>query len=162
MPSAWIGVVALWVLFSAIGLFVLGIEWPKAIVGGLIAALLHFASDILHQLGHAWAARQTGYPMTGVRLWGVLSTSVYPRDEPPLPASVHIRRALGGPLGSLLVSILAALLLFALRDRDGVLRWLALFFFLDNLLTFTLGAFLPLGFTDGSTLLYWWGRRKAA
>jgi hypothetical protein len=36
--------------------------------------------------------------------------------------------------------------------------WVALFFFLDNLLVLTLGAFVPLGFTDGSTLLRWWGK----
>jgi hypothetical protein len=162
MPSTMLGVLLLWILFSAFGVAVLGVEWPKAIIGGLLTALLHVAGEILHQLGHAWAARKTGYAMSGVRMWGVLSTSVYPQDEPPLPAAVHIRRALGGPLGSLLASIVAAIILFLLRDRDGLARWLALFFFLDNLLTFTLGAFLPLGFTDGSTLLYWWRRRAAA
>jgi hypothetical protein len=33
------------------------------------------------------------------------------------------------------------------------------FFFLENLFVFTLAAFLPLGFTDGSTLLEWRGKR---
>jgi hypothetical protein len=41
----------------------------------------------------------------------------------------------------------------------GTLWLLATFFFLDNLLVLTLGSFLPLGFTDGSTLLEWWGKR---
>jgi hypothetical protein len=36
---------------------------------------------------------------------------------------------------------------------------LLVFFFLDNLLVFTIGSLLPLGFTDGSTLLAWWPRR---
>jgi hypothetical protein len=161
MPSALVGIIVVWVVLSAFGAIVLGVELPKAILGGLIAALLQLASEITHQLGHAWAARQTGYPMTGIRLWGVLSTSVYPSNEPALPAATHIRRALGGPMTSLLVSVLAGIFLFALRDRAGVARWIALFFFLDNLLVFTLGAFLPLGFTDGSTLLHWLGRRKA-
>jgi hypothetical protein len=35
---------------------------------------------------------------------------------------------------------------------------LALFAFWNNLLFFTLGALLPLGFTDGSTLLKYWGQ----
>ena len=47
----------------------------------------------------------------------------------------------------------------ALRDAGGVAWWVAVFFFLDNLLVMTLGAFLPLGFTDGDTLLAWWGKR---
>jgi hypothetical protein len=161
MPSALVGFLLTWVILSAFGAIVLGIDLPKAILGGLIAALLQLASEIIHQLGHAWAARQTGYPMTGIRLWGVLSTSVYPSDEPVLPASIHIRRALGGPMTSLLVTILAGIFLFALRDRDGVARWIALFFFVENLFVFMLGAFLPLGFTDGSTLLHWLGKRKA-
>ncbi len=161
MPSTLIGSLLLWAALAVIGVVALNLSWPEAIVGSLIAALLHMASEIAHQLGHAWAAAQTGYPMTGIRLWGVLSTSVYPPDEPPLPAATHIRRALGGPLASLLVSVLAGVILFALRDQAGLARWIALFFFLDNLLTFTLGSFLPLGFTDGSTLLYWLGKRKA-
>jgi len=35
-------------------------------------------------------------------------------------------------MGSLLASILAAVFLFVLRDRDGLARWLALFFLLDT------------------------------
>ncbi len=29
---------------------------------------------------------------------------------------------------------------------------------IDNLFIFTIGSLLPLGFTDGSTLLHWWGK----
>jgi hypothetical protein len=46
-----------------------------------------------------------------------------------------------------------------LSAAGGVAFYVAAFFALDNLLVFTLGAFLPLGFTDGSTLLYWLPRR---
>jgi hypothetical protein len=42
---------------------------------------------------------------------------------------------------------------------NETLGWVGTFFFLDNLLIFTLGVFVPLGFTDGSTLLRWWGKR---
>jgi hypothetical protein len=97
--------------------------------------------------------------MIGIQLWWVLSASIYPRDEGSLPAAVHIRRALGGPVASLLLTVIAALIALALRPLGGVYWWVALFFFLDNLLVLTLGAFVPLGFTDGSTLLYWWGKR---
>ena len=99
--------------------------------------------------------------MIGIRLgeWGLLGTSVYPPDEQTLPARIHIRRALGGPTGSLLLSAVAAVTALALRTVGGALWWVALFFFLDNLVVFTLGAFPPLGFTDGSTLLQWWGKR---
>src|ERR1051325_1561241 len=151
--SAIIGSALLWILLSSIGIFGLGVSPVAAIVGGLVAVLLHWGSDIVHQLGHARAARATGHPMIGIRLWGVLSASVYPSDEGPLSASVHIRRALGGIPASLLLAVIAAGIALVLHSLGGVYWWLALFFFLDNLLVLGLGALLPLGFTDGSTLL---------
>ena len=157
--SAIIGSLLLWILLSGIGIFGLGLSPATAIVGGLIAVSLHWVSDIVHQLGHARAAHATGHPMIGIRLWGVLSASVYPVDEGLLPASVHIRRALGGVPASLMLTIIAAVITLALRPLGGLYWWVALFFFLDNLLVFTLGSLLPLGFTDGSTLLYWWGKQ---
>jgi hypothetical protein len=158
-PSAIVGSILLWVLLGGFAALGLGVSPVAAVMGGLVAVLLHWASDIVHQLGHARAARATGHPMIGIRLWWVLSASIYPRDEGSLPAAVHIRRALGGPVASLLLTVIAALIALALRPLGGVYWLVALFFFLDNLLVLTLGSFLPLGFTDGSTLLYWWGKR---
>jgi hypothetical protein len=96
--------------------------------------------------------------MRGVRFWGLLSASVYP-DEPPLPAAIHIRRALGGPAASGLLGLLVGGVTLLLWAGGGVLAGLALFFCLENLLVFCLGSLLPLGFNDGSTLLEWWGKR---
>ena len=92
-----------------------GCRRSDVVIGAVMAVVLHWASEFVHQLGHAWAARRVGYPMTGIRFWGVLSTSLYPSDELPLPAALHIRRALGGPMASLLLSVAAALLVWALR-----------------------------------------------
>jgi hypothetical protein len=150
--SALVGSLVLWLLLGLVGVFLLSFSLLKALVLGLAAVALHWVAVFLHQAGHATAARSTGYPMTGIRLWGVLSSSLYPPDEPELPVSVHIRRAMGGPALSLVVTLLALVPLFFLRAGTWA-WWLALFFFLDNLLVFTLGSFLPLGFTDGSTLL---------
>ncbi|HEU5104138.1 MAG TPA: hypothetical protein VFU22_34210 [Roseiflexaceae bacterium] len=157
-PSAIVGSAVLWVILGNIAWW-LGASAGAAILGGLVAVLLHWASNIVHQLGHARAARSTGHPMIGIRLWWLLTASIYPRDEGQLPAAVHIRRALGGPIASLLLTLVAAVAALALRSAGGPIWWLAVFVFLDNLLVLTIGAFLPLGFTDGSTLLYWWGKR---
>jgi hypothetical protein len=158
-PSALLGSLVLWIVLGAVALLVLQASFGEAMLFGLLAVVAHWLGGIAHQLGHAWAARRTGYPMVGIRLWGVLSTAVYPVDEPALPASIHIRRALGGPILSLGVTLVAAVLALLAQPLGGIAWWLAAFFFLDNLLIFTLGAFLPLGFTDGSTLLQWWGKR---
>jgi hypothetical protein len=151
-PSALIGSLVLWALLGAVGLLLLKLSPVEVALLSLTGVLLHWISDVIHQLGHAWAARQSGHPMVGIRLWWLLTSSIYPSNEPQLLRSVHTRRALGGPITSLLVGALSSLVLLIIPVDTGP-WWLALFFCLDNLLVLGLGAFLPLGFTDGSTLL---------
>ena len=160
-PPAVGGSIVLFVVLFGVAIGFLRLAAGAAILGSLVAVILHWVSAIAHQLGHAWAARQTGYPMTGIRFGslGLLAASRYPSNEPTLPPAIHIRRALGGPIGSLLASLVAAIIALVVRNSGGLPWWLAIFFFLDNLVVFTLGSLLPLGFTDGSTLLHWWGKR---
>jgi hypothetical protein len=160
-PLAIVGSILLLALLSGVAIAVLKLPVGEAIVGSLLAVILHWVADIAHHLGHAWAARRTGYPMIGIRLgkWALLGTSLYPPDEQALPARTHIRRALGGPIGSLLFSVVAAAAALVLHPVGGALGWVGVFFFLDSFIVFVLGALLPLGFTDGSTLLQWWGKR---
>lgn len=154
LPSAILGSILLWVVLGAAA-FLLDASLGGAILGGFIGMSLHWFSELVHHLGHAHAARKAGYPMSGVRLWLVLSTSLYPPDEPELSADVHRQRAWGGPTVSFLLTIVAGVIALALGPLGGLTWWLAVFLFLDNLLVFTLGALMPLGFTDGSTLLEW-------
>ncbi|MBW8010685.1 MAG: hypothetical protein FVQ83_05495 [Chloroflexi bacterium] len=158
-PNAVQGSILMWFTLSAIGLWVLKLPAGSAVFGGLLATLLHIDSEFWHQLGHAFAARRTGYPMMGITYWWALAASRYPRNEPELPAEIHIRRSLGGPSSSFLLALAVGGIAYFLRNIGGISWWLALFAFLDNLLVFTIGALLPLGFTDGSTLLYWWPKR---
>jgi len=156
-PSAIVGTLALWLVLSGVGLALLRWSGIEAVFGGLIATALHWFSDTFHHWGHAQVARQSGQPMIGVRYWGVFGTSLYPSDEPTLPASVHIKRALGGPIASALLGIVFGLIALVL-PVGGLAWWIALFAALDNLVIFGLGAFVPLGFTDGSTLVRYWGK----
>lgn len=156
--SVALSMAIIWMLTAFGAAALLDVPAGEAIAGGFVCALLHEISVLLHQFGHAWAARRTGYPMIGVRLWGALGVSIYPSDEGTLPPSVHIQRALGGPIGSFIVAIIAAGIALALHPWDQTPGWIAAFFFLDNLLVFTGGALMPLGFTDGSTLLHYWGK----
>jgi hypothetical protein len=154
-PSAFVGFIAVWLVMSVIGLFV-GFSFFASIVSGLMIAILHWLSELLHHFGHAGAARNTGYPMRGIRFVHLLAFSVYPQDEPALSGQIHIRRALGGPLLSFLVTVIALLILLVAQNTSELFYWIALCFFLDNLLVFTLGAFLPLSFTDGGTIARYW------
>ncbi len=160
VPLALAGSILLLILLSSLAIGVLNLPVGEAIAASLLAVILHWASDIAHQLGHAWAAGQTGYPMIGIRLgkWGIFSTGLYPRNEPALPSAIHIRRALGGPAVSLLLAVLVAVIVWIFRTVDGPLWWVAVFVLVDHIAFLTLGALLPLGFTDGSTLLEWWGK----
>jgi hypothetical protein len=152
--TAAFGLLALWALFSLLGVRLFRLRPVAALTGGLLAAVLHFFSELWHQSGHALAAKRTGYRMSGVHIWGVLGTSVYPSDEPALPPEVHVERALGGPRASALLTTLWALLALATRSARGVVYMVATLETLENLLVFTLGAFMPLPFleTDGTVL----------
>ncbi len=157
-PSAILGTVLLWILFSLLAIQWFGISSIKAFVGGVILVLLHWASVIVHHLGHAWAAYMTGYPMAGIRLCAIFGISIYPLSEGCLPATIHIRRALGGPIASLVVTLVAISIVLILEPMDDQLLWIGAIFFMDNLIFFTLGSLVPMGINDGSTLLRWWGK----
>lgn len=152
--SALIGSGILWLILVVFMVAVLRFSVVEGVALAIFAVFLHWVGELSHQLGHARAARAAGYPMVGVRFWGVLSSSIYPEDEPELPAKVHISRALGGPKLSLVLSVASGLVLLLL-PVGTVFWWVLLFFVADNILVFTLGSLLPLGFTDGTTILHW-------
>jgi len=157
----------LWVLFERIGEEMLGLSRIEAIVGGLLATAQFWLSEAVHQIGHGIAARRTGHPMVGFSLWG-LGTSLYPPDEGELSGRVHIQRALGGPIISLILAAIAALKAVLLAPVGGLFFWLAVYVTAINLLIFGLGALLPLkigGLTsDGAVILHWLrnGNRQTA
>lgn len=158
-PSVLGGTALVWAVWTAVTALVFGLGWGQALLVGLGATLLHWLSEFIHQLGHTWAARGVGHPMLGIRLWGLLSTSIYPASEGDLPAGVHIRRAVGGPFFSLILSLVGGLLLFLALDPAPAWRSLLWFFFLENFFILTLQVFVPLGFNDGGTLWHWLRRR---
>ena len=98
--------------------------------------------------------------MQAMRLWAVLGTSIYPKDEPDLSPDTHLYRAIGGPIFSLGMSFVGLLLTFFLRPFGDIAVYLAVYFAAINFFIFCLGAFLPLGFTDGSTILKYWRLRE--
>jgi Zn-dependent protease len=160
-PLFFVGTLILWVVLSSVAILILELPVLQAVGGGLLAAFLYWFSEIIHQLGHAYAARQTGYPMIGIHLgkYVFFGSSLYPHNEESLPAKVHIRRALGGPIVSLGFTVVSGIFALLLYPQKDFLSWLVLYVCITNLLVFTIGPFLPLGFTDGSTLLRLWRNR---
>lgn len=155
-PTALIATIVLWLVFTLIGRKVFKLSPTQAILGGLIATKIHWLSELWHHFGHAQAAKQVGYPMSGICANGPIATSLYPPDEPTLPGPIHIKRALGGPIASGALTVVLAIVTIALRPIGGIPLMAASLAFFENLVVFSLGAFLPLGFTDGSTILHYW------
>lgn len=168
-PAALVGFVLLALLAALLAGWRLHLAAGPALLAGFLSALVFYVSDLLHQFGHALAAWRTGHRMTGIHFFHVLSGSVYPRNEPPLPARTHIRRALGGFWVNLIVGALFLPVALALYPRGtellppgpSVMAWVAAFGAFTNILILGLGALVPLklpggGWTDGGTLLHYW------
>ena len=99
-----VGVSMSWFVFLFILIYWLAHEYFPEVVAGssttdyvvaVLAALAYFASLILHELGHALAARRLGIPIAGIDLWffGGLSQM---RREPQSPAE-ELTVAAAGP-----------------------------------------------------------------
>ena len=153
--SAFVAGFVFWAILAVIGKEFFALTGPDVVVGGGLLVLLHYVSGFVHQFGHAIAAAQTGHEMTGVHFWLLLTRSIYPANEPRLPAKVHIQRAKGGPIASTILAGILGVLSLLLIPVGGLVLEMVVFLFLDNLLLFTLGAFLPLSFTDGGTFKEW-------
>jgi len=118
----------------------------NALLVGVGFAVYHAIAQLVHQLGHALAARATGYPMTGIRYDYIFTYSEYPPNEPSLPARVHIQRSLGGVGGATLVLAMGILLWLQVDvTTSGFMRWLFNFLLFDSVLLFIASAILSDG-----------------
>src|SRR5918999_483623 len=112
------------------------------------AALVFFASVLLHELGHAWQARRDGLEIDGITLWLFGGVAQF-KGAFPNPGA-EFRIAIAGPLVTVILS--GGFAVFALAGLpsavDGVSAWLG--FINLTLLVFNLIPALPL---DGGRVL---------
>src|SRR3954469_8387442 len=120
-----IGVNASWfiVLFLFIYLFqdsfqeTLAASDTVAFAVAVVAAVLFFGSILLHELGHAIAARREGIEVSGIELFlfgGVMKMS-RDTDSP----GAEFRVAVAGPLVTLLLMVLASIAAVLLAGADS-------------------------------------------
>jgi Zn-dependent protease len=114
----------------------------------IAAALLFFASLLLHELGHAWQARREGLEVDGITLWLFGGVSEFKSGFPS--AGAEFRIAIAGPLVSLVLGVVFVLIALAGAPSavDGVAAWLG--YINLALLVFNLIPALPL---DGGRVL---------
>jgi Zn-dependent protease len=72
------------------------------------SALLFFLSILLHELGHAWVAIRNRIPIAGIDLWLFGGIAKMTRDTPS--PGVEFRVAIAGPVVTLVISIVCALI----------------------------------------------------
>jgi Zn-dependent protease len=115
---------------------------------GIVAALLFFASVLLHELGHAWQARRDGLEIDGITLWLFGGVAQF-KGAFPNPGA-EFRIAIAGPLVTLVLGVGFVLLALAPLPSavDGVAAWLG--YINLFLLVFNLIPALPL---DGGRVL---------
>jgi Zn-dependent protease/predicted transcriptional regulator len=115
----------------------------------VVAAVLFFASLLLHELGHALEARREGMEIEGITLWLFGGVAKFKGMFPS--AGAEFRIAIAGPLVSLALGVLFSLGAWAISTSgavDGVAAWLG--YINLALLVFNMLPALPL---DGGRVL---------
>jgi Zn-dependent protease/predicted transcriptional regulator len=121
--ASWILVYALITWSLAVGYFPRALpDLPPAAhwAHGLVAALLLFATVLLHELSHALVARGYGLAVHGITLH-VFGGVAHLEDEPPRPG-VELAIALAGPLTSFGVAAIAWFGVASAGPRSGSAR----------------------------------------
>ena len=127
----------------------------------LVAAVLFFASLLLHELGHALQARRDGVEIEGITLWLFGGVATF-RSELP-SAGAEFRIAIAGPLVTLVLGsacVAIATLTHTAEPVDGIAAWLG--YINLFLLAFNMLPALPL---DGGRVLraiLWGGKHDFA
>jgi Zn-dependent protease/CBS domain-containing protein len=134
-----------------------GLSDATYIAIAIVAALLFFASILLHELGHAIQARREGMEIEGITLWLFGGVAQFRGNFPS--AGAEFRIAIAGPVVSLILGVFFVAVAVATRmteEVDAVAAWLGYINLV--LLVFNLLPALPL---DGGRVLRaaLWGAR---
>jgi Zn-dependent protease/CBS domain-containing protein len=148
---SWLVIFALIVWSLADGVFPSqnpGLSRGTHLAMAIVAALLFFASLLLHELGHSWQARREGMEIDGITLWLFGGVSEFKTQFKS--AGAEFRIAIAGPLMSLVLGVVFVLIALAGLPSavDGVAAWLG--YINLALLVFNLIPALPL---DGGRVL---------
>ncbi|MFQ6081802.1 MAG: site-2 protease family protein [Candidatus Aminicenantia bacterium] len=111
-----------------------GLDKPTYWLMGIIAALLLFASILIHELSHSYVAIRNNIPIRGITLF-IFGGAAEMTEEPPSPKT-EFRMAIAGLLASLVLGILFTFAFFLGRNYGlnqailGVLKYLAIINFI--------------------------------
>jgi len=120
-------------------------------LGGVIAALLLFASVLLHELMHSYVAKKNGLPVGGITLF--IFGGVSQLMEEPRTPEVELKMAIAGPATSIILGLVLMAMARAVGNASNSLANAVLGYL--GLINITLGIFnLIPGFPlDGGRVL---------
>jgi Zn-dependent protease/predicted transcriptional regulator len=101
-----------------------GLSHGTYLAMAIVAALLFFASILLHELGHSWEARREGIEVDSITLWLFGGVSQFKGRYGS--AGAEFRTAIAGPLVSIGLGVVFVLIAIAHLPSsvDGVAAWL--------------------------------------
>jgi Zn-dependent protease len=126
-----------------------GLSDGAYIAMAIVAAVLFFASLLLHELGHAFEAQREGMEIDGITLWLFGGVAKFKGMFPS--AGAEFRIAIAGPLVSLVLGVVFSLGAWAVSTTDAVDAVVAWLGYINlALLVFNMLPALPL---DGGRVL---------
>ncbi|MEZ4868099.1 MAG: hypothetical protein R3C14_42615 [Caldilineaceae bacterium] len=127
------------------------LSWRQRLGVALLAMPVTLVADVGHALAHTVSARMAGAPMDEILLYGGMPRTLYRNNT--VPPKTHIQRALGGPVFSLVCSMLS-LLWWRRTARGSTSHELAGASLVAHSYVL-LGSLTPLPIVDGGVILKW-------
>ena len=127
------------------------LSWLQRLGVGLLAMPVALVADVGHALAHTVSARMAGAPMDEILLYAGMPRTLYQNNA--VPPKTHIQRSLGGPVFSLICSLLS--LLWWRRTARGSTSHELAEASLAAHSFILLGSLTPLPIVDGGVILKW-------
>ena len=127
------------------------LSWLQRLGVGLLAMPVALVADVGHALAHTVSARMSGAPMDEILLYAGMPRTLYRNNA--VPPRTHIQRSLGGPIFSLICSMLS-LLWWRSTARGSTSHELAEASLAAHSFIL-LGSLTPLPIVDGGVMLKW-------
>jgi len=127
------------------------LTWLQRLGVGMLAMFVALPADIGHAMAHTISARLAGAPMDEILLSSGMPRTFYRNND--VPPQTHIRRSLGGPIFSLICSMLS--ILWRRLSPHGSLSHDLAEASLAGHSMILLGSIAPVPVVDGGTILKW-------
>ncbi|MEL6309525.1 MAG: hypothetical protein AAFR81_01635 [Chloroflexota bacterium] len=161
--SARYGLLAVFIVSAVVAIALTPMTPLDAVLTAGVVTMLHLFCSLLHHYGHFLSAKWAGKPSTGVQLWGILGTTLYPMlSKVTVTPKQHMQRAIGGPVLSGIFFILVLILTWQFWNVSPVLNFLLGYLIFNQVAVNTIGALIPMKLgpvtTDG--MIIWQNWRK--